>query len=647
MQDKAIVEIGKIALKEMDNKEPYELYIQNMFPDKENYDMILAVFELKSEGEKLNCTFKNVDIQNVSETNCLKYAYRKGSARGGDITFTTKFGDIEKKLNTLVENQFKKLIARLKDSILVEDFKTFNAVYQFLLQKENYDNLKTELTKLYESLTKEQKMTSGLSILLVIDGKEYYLSDFKIIQQILTASGTEEKSEKYDVKSEGSEAICSICLQKKTTIHGFASPFKYATVDKPGMVSGFFKQENNWKNYPICTKCSLEFELGRAYITKNLSSYFYGKPYYIIPRVLTGKDKTQDLLQFILDKIMSAKGLYSNPLKDGLKVKRYEERMWEAICEDDEKSKYLWLNFLFYEENPTTKAIKIKLMLEEIPPTRFRKILVDVPSIVNKNQLYKEALYEDKKKKDLTFDFGVLKTFFEDDFYELVNTVFVGKPMAEEALYAKFLNTFRENYNKGYSLYQYVLKAHLTLSYFQELNIIPKRYFPMQNESNELSDLEVEKELEKLDDDGKESFKKFTYDAKRINVFLDEQANFFGQRATAQKGVLFLGTLVRHLLEVQGRELGGGTPFEKKLKGYALNANDLQTVYREVYGKIKQYRERHFFYFPTTLIDFVDKYFNLNFEEIKKMTVNEISFYFISGMQLINEFRAIDTPKQK
>ena len=120
MQDKAFVEIGKIVLKGMGNKEPYELFIQNMFPEKANYKMIVAVFELITVNEHLSCLFKNIDAQNVSVQNFQKYAYRKGSARGGDITFTTKFGDIEKKFRTLVDNQLKTLVSKLSSSSLTK-----------------------------------------------------------------------------------------------------------------------------------------------------------------------------------------------------------------------------------------------------------------------------------------------------------------------------------------------------------------------------------------------------------------------------------------------------------------------------------------------------------------------------------------------
>lgn len=97
MQDKAITEIGKWELKKVANMEPYQLYIENMFPGKENYDMIVLVFELVKDDEKYNCRFIGIDSEKVNKENFLKYAYRKGSARGGDVTFTTKFGDIEKR----------------------------------------------------------------------------------------------------------------------------------------------------------------------------------------------------------------------------------------------------------------------------------------------------------------------------------------------------------------------------------------------------------------------------------------------------------------------------------------------------------------------------------------------------------------------
>lgn len=67
MQDRAFVEIGKIALAEMGNKERYQLFIQNMFPDKDNYKMIVPVFEITTQNGQYECNYRNVDVQNVNK----------------------------------------------------------------------------------------------------------------------------------------------------------------------------------------------------------------------------------------------------------------------------------------------------------------------------------------------------------------------------------------------------------------------------------------------------------------------------------------------------------------------------------------------------------------------------------------------------
>lgn len=614
MQDKAFVEVGKIVLKEMGNKEPYELFIQNMFPEKPNYKIIVTVFELKTENDQLVCCFKNVDSQNVSTKNFYKYAYRKGSARGGDITFTTKFGDIEKKFRTLVDNQLKTLVGRLSSSSLTKEYQIFYAVYQFLRQKENYEHVKRELSLYYEGLSKEEKTSSGLSLMFLIEGEEKYLSDFEIIHQLLTASGTEEKSEKYNVKSEGLNNVCSICLQKQAKVHGFGSPFKYATVDKPGMVSGFFRQENNWKNYPVCTDCSLEFELGRTYVATNLNGYFYGKAYYMIPKTILSKD-SKNLVQAL----KRLKELYANLSTDGQKVQYREDSLQKMIAEEDD---YFNLNLLFYEENPTTKAIKIKLMLDEIVPSRFRRLFIDAPGKVNGHKLYKGAIRIKKEKHDLLFSFGILKTFFEEDFYSIIQKVFMLQRISTEALYTKFMTVIRENYNKMQTSDGYVemtnltiRKAHLTISYFQELGLID------HNLNYILMDTIEQPE------------KKSAFDLEKLKQFVGENKGFLD--SDYKIGVFSVGILVRLLLNIQQANLGN-TPFEKKLKGYNLSAELLKNIYIEALSKISQYQN---FYAYSDLREFIDHYFVLNIYKVNKISNNELSFYFVSGLEFGNQFK--------
>jgi CRISPR-associated protein Csh1 len=618
MQDKAIIEIGKLQIAAMQGKKPYEFFIQNMFPDKDNYNMILAVFNLETVAGKLSCKFDKITIENVSKSTYTKYAYRKGSSRGGDITFTTKFGDIDKKFRTLVDNQFKSLIDILKKSNLADEFLILNCVYEFLAKSENFSIVKNNLSSDYEKQSKEEKMTSGLSMLFIVDGKDYYLENFAAIQQIIYANGTEEKSEKYGVKSEGNNAVCSICLNKKEKLHGFASPFKYATVDKPGMVSGFFEQKNNWKNYPICSDCSLAFEMGRSYITSNLSGYFYGNAFYMIPKTLISKDTKH--LKMAITKL---KDIYDDlNTEGGQKIRQKEDRLWELVAANED---YFNLNLLFHEENPTTKAIKIKLLLEEIVPSRFRKLFVEVPSTINKHPLYKNVFK--KEPVDLRFSLGVLKTFFEDDFYDLIQRVFLLQKFSKDALYKKFMSVIRANYNKSQTSDGYVeitqitiLKAHLTLRYFQNLELIN------YNSKFKLMDtIEIKDEAKEV---------KTGFDVNKLKIFVEENQEMLD--SPSKVGLFSLGVLVKLLMNKQQRELSN-TPFEKKLKGYNLNADSLKKIHVEVVEKLKSYYKSSYIY--TDLREFVAQHFMLNINKINNMTNNEVSFYFVAGLEFCNQFK--------
>ena len=282
MQDKIVIDIGRLAIKDKGNLEPYQLFVQDAFPEKKNYPILLVVFSVQKDGTIL---FDKVDSAIGNTNNFKKYGYRKGLSRGGDITFTTKISEaFETKLNTLRNNQLPSILSLAKKSKYIDEITIFESFTQILQDEEMYENIIKQIKTSFESLSKDEKKATLFSLQFNYeDGTEKYVSDFKTIQDIILANGTEDKGFKYGVSSQGYNSQCSICMQEKPLLYGFASPFRYFTVDKPGMVSGFFKQENTWKNYPICSDCSLPFELGRDYISQNLQGYFYGRPFYIIP----------------------------------------------------------------------------------------------------------------------------------------------------------------------------------------------------------------------------------------------------------------------------------------------------------------------------------------------------------------------------
>lgn len=466
MQDRAITDIGKLEFKKNADLKPYELFTQEPYPNKV-CKMLLIEFEQKEQI----ISFKGIDVQNVNEQNYSKYAYRKGSSRGGDITFTTKSsGDFEKKLNTLITIQFPKLID-MSEKVNPDNIEFFKEWKRSFI--ENFDSLKNELQKVYENLEKQEKLNSAYTLTIDVKGQRKLLSAFPSVQQLIEKDGIEGNYKKYNVTSKGKKTECSICYQEKSEVFGFGSPFKYSTVDKTGTVSGFFNQKNNWVNYPICESCAIEMELGKNYITKYLTKYFFGKSYYLIPKAVLSNDTES------LDDALSLFNDLDYQIKNSNVISSSEDYLMEKIGEVDKN--LFTLNLMFFEENSKKSAIKIKMMLEEIPPSRFRQLFIEVPKKINKNPLFKDIdyHYKEKQKQDLRFSFRLIKQFFENNFYEMTYKIFMGRKINEKELYKRFMEVIRANYikkanNEGFVENGDLLiaKCYLLQSYFAELNLI-------------------------------------------------------------------------------------------------------------------------------------------------------------------------------
>ena len=152
-----------------------------------------------------------------NQDNYQQYAYRKGSPRGGDITFTTKFGDLNKKLSVLTK-QWSSLLGVAKEVSPSEHqaFKTWQTAFE-----DDRERIQTELQSFYDGLDKEKQQASGYTLALDVEDQRMWLAEFESVQHQLVASGTEGKKEKYQVVSEGKNNVCSVCLQHQPVLYGF------------------------------------------------------------------------------------------------------------------------------------------------------------------------------------------------------------------------------------------------------------------------------------------------------------------------------------------------------------------------------------------------------------------------------------------
>ncbi len=621
MQDKAIAAIGEWQLEESKDLEPVDLYIENMFPGKD-YQMLLLVFELVDENGEPTCEYKGIDIEKVSaeKEEYRKYAFRNGtSKRAGDVTITTRL--TPQTLKNIKELQFVKITGKKGFNKEVHIFKIIEEVFL-----KNYNIIENQV-KEFLNKSKKEKIGCGIS-LKIMDKDEKFLFDYEVIKDTIVQQYNSSKIENNGTISQSRNKMCASTGTVNEEIYGFAAPFVYSSADKPGFISGFFNKKLNWRNYPISAEDALKLEIGRRFITENLKSRFYGHDYLIVPNPILKTSKST--LKKIINTLRVALGEQERISSE--RKLRAEEHIMKVIANEEN---YFNLDILFYKISQA--SMKIQLHLEEQLPSRFRKLFIEIPREVNKNKLY-HNIYSNSDETDLKFSFKILKQIFSPQpkikkekfdspyFLKAVHDIFLGYQMSSKYLFDKIMNFIRlaylENlaaeskYNNYFELP--IKKAIMLISYLQELEIINynQNYKYMEIESNQK--------------------KESTFNLEGFNEFIKTNSNFLD--SDIKVGIFAVGVLVRFLYAIQSQSLNtSNPPFENKLKGYKLNPEILIKVYTEALDKIQKYQKNNYVY--TELREIINNYFILKTHELTKMTNNELSFYFVAGLEMGKQFK--------
>ena len=198
------------------------------------------------------------------------------------------------------------------------------------------------------------------------------------------------------------------------------------------------------------------------------------------------------------------------------------------------------------------------------------------------------------------------------------------------------MSLIRTNYNKakegGYVEPRFltVLKAHLLIRYFVRLGLI----------TTISTDTIMIEEIP----NGEKPKKTKSFDIDKLNAFVKENSEFLDEDYKA--GIFGVGILVKLLLNHQFRNLSN-TPFENKLKGLNLNHESIKSIYVEALEKLSQYNKGFFVKVYTDLRSFINQHFTLNAHKLAKLSNNEISFYFVAGMEFGNKFKSISQPENQ
>jgi len=613
----SIMKIGRWARKNDDSEDLIKDFIQN--PNEKGN--ISKVFEIILKQHEKDFVYEKVNVSEFSETRLMKYLYRHGSSRGSDVTPTSKFaGDMEKTF----KNKIHKCIGDIekeKTSIGLTSYeqKIITQINKALSASEK--DIIINLQKQLEDI--DQKEGSILTLVFSGNKGKRYIGDMELFKKILQNKGKEKYYKKHGKESLGQDQTCSVCHENQKEVYGFVNTYNFYTVDKPGFVSGGFKQQDAWKNYPVCCDCAVNMEQGKKYLNENLSFNFYGFNYLLIPKFITGKliNESMDILEYAFEQKAS------EILKSGFEKKfRYcltdaENEIFDLISEQED---YISFDFLFYAEKQA--AFNILLHIEDVLPSRLKR-LFRIKTHIDQIDIFKRVkIDKNNEATRLVLNFGILRDFFpliskkrtyDKNFLELAGKIFSYKPIDYNFVMQAIVRKIRPVFINNKSTEILCLKGYMLLNFLAELGVLSKGGVKMDI---------------KIIDDLKESFSSEdkTY-SEKIERFFAAHGGFFD--CAPKKACFLTGVLVRKVLNIQFKA-NNATPFQKKLHGLILSESIIKNVSKEAQAKLEQYKKNYY----RELETIISQYMTIG-DKNWLITNDEISFYFTTGMNLADLFK--------
>jgi CRISPR-associated protein Csh1 len=614
----AIIGIGQYSLKkdQISTNDPQgliEIFCEDIQGRSEKPPHILTI-EVKKNGEQFSF-IRVMEVEYSRKENSL-YLYRFGSSRGTNVTPTSMVTDIDKTYPNKIKNWFGQKFTQSPYTLENGDLNYISELKKCL------DTHQSEIIEQARSLLvniRAKKESALITLIIQENNERLYLSDIDLFRRIFIQKCRASLSEKYNTKSLGKNKTCSVCRATKEEVYGFVSTFNFYTVDKPGMVSGGFDQSLAWKNYPVCLDCALALERGKKYLNDFSHFRFYGFDYYVIPKPLFGADS--EVYEIL-------KTFQSENEKIKLNEK-YQSLMSDTKVEilnhlSNKENSFL-CNILIYQEN--NNEFKIERYIEDIFPSRLKQ-LFDAKNLIDNKPVFGSLnvpVFIDKKKtgeRPFEFTFDSIYHFFGKDnnedpyFLDIVSRIFSGKEISYPFIISGITRKIRNLYAQNIPARESTLRGLALLAYLDELELFGKHE----------RGITMTTQPKSIVIDGSSDTKK------RAEAIFQEFSTFFN--TPAKRAVFLEGVLCQKLLGIQHHERDA-TPFRIKLQGLKLDQNRVQALLPQIQNKLEEYKSNYYRDLETlisaSMIEAGNEW---------KLSKDEISFYFVLGMNLANQVAA-------
>lgn len=596
--------------------------IANFIQNPNEKGNIQKVIKILIDQRKDGYSFNGVEMEEFRNKYLDKYLYRRGSSSGADITPTSKYaGDIEKTFRNKILRSIQDIIKEAKNLGLdTKEQRRIKQIYNALLSS------KSSIIKRLKERTDEIETGEGAIITLVFqkDGESQYIGDFDLFRKVLKIKAKEKYFKQYGKQSLGNDQECTVCQKNQAEVYGFVNTYNFYTADKPGFVTGGFKQQNAWKNYPVCFNCACKLELGKKYLNENLRFNFYGFQYILIPKLFSYKimEETFDVLEDIFEHRASEMIEAGFDQRFINHLTNAEDEILELISQEKD---YISFDLLFYREKQA--AFNILLHIEDILPSRFKR-LFELKARLDTIDIFKNEVSKKDGKRLLIFNFSILRNFFpyisktrsyDKHFLELVGKIFSLRPVDYHFIIKAIVTKLRSRFVNNEYLKIDCLSGYMLLNFLAGLEILRK--------GGKRMDVQLIEDL-------KDSFGAAeTSMSENISLFFEAHEGFFDN--PGKKASFLVGLLVQKLLNIQWLDKNA-SPFRSKLQGLRLTESLLKKIAYEAQEKLEQYKKNYYRY--RELENIIAQYMIAGGSKWS-LTNDEISFYFTIGMNLVSLFK--------
>jgi len=607
----AIKEIGEYSLKKEGKRlnDPADIIVEDP-ASSPAYKHILAIIINKTEN---GFEFGGVRHEEYTKEKIGQYLYKRGASKGADLTPTSRITEVQKTFTNKMLLWFKNVLKN-KDLELNEEDTEFISNLGGCVEQ-NKDIILSELKSKTRNFAKNE---NGILTLIINNGENKYVGDIPVFRKILLHDFSTKLhySPTYKIDSISQNQFCSVCKQRSDEVYGLVTTYSFYNVDKPGFVTGGLNRADAWKNYPVCWNCALKLEAGRQYVAKFLAYKFYGFDYYVIPKLIQ-PERDQEIYELLEDYRKDIKGA-------DVKLKtEYGNLLFET--ENDvldilaRQGNFLNNNLLFYKE--TNAAFRILIYIEDILPSRLRT-LSDRKRYVDKKSIFKEF---GKDGKSLSFTFENVWHFFprnkEQDmskyFLEIINKIFVDRKIDYSFLMSAIVNKIRREFANNNRTRPSTLMGFQLLDYLNNLDLLENLNGGIEMNENGINQIFGGGD---------------TPLNEKVNKLFTEFPDFFDQ--PAKRAVFMEGALAQLLLNIQFNDRGAD-PFRTKLQGLKLDERIVKRLLPEMQNKLEEYGKNYY----RELEALISKYM-IQAGEGWKMSKDEISFYFVLGMNLHYMFKS-------